>query len=129
MSELGEFCSKNEDHPILGEEVGGLSSAAKRLKEVALELSSLSESDPLQWASNTYPALLCFGDVTISWRLLDMAIVAQRAMDNGKENDFYRGKVIQAKYFCGVTLPLTLACLDTCLRKGREIVEIPKEAF
>jgi hypothetical protein len=129
MSELGEFCSKNEDHPILGEEVGGLSSAAKRLKEVALELSSLSESDPLQWASNTYPALLCFGDVTISWRLLDMAIVAQRAMDNGKENDFYRGKVIQAKYFCGVTLPLTLACLDTCLRKGREIVEIPEEAF
>jgi hypothetical protein len=58
-----------------------------------------------------------------------MAVVAQKAMDNTRETDFYQGKVLQAKYFCGVTLPLTLARLDTCLRKGREIVEIPDEAF
>ena len=129
MSELDDFCRKNEDHSTLGEEVAGLSGVARRLEEVALELSGLSESDPLLWASHTYPALLCFGDVTTSWRLLDMGIVAQHAMENGKESDFYRGKVIQAKYFCGATLPLTLARLDTCLRKGREILDIPEEAF
>ncbi|NQU16000.1 MAG: acyl-CoA dehydrogenase, partial [Desulfobacteraceae bacterium] len=45
-SELDDFCSKNEDHSTLGEEVAGLSGAARRLEEVALELSGLSESDP-----------------------------------------------------------------------------------
>jgi len=129
MSELERFCQENNGHRLLGDEVGGLSNAVKKLKTVALEMSKLSQSDPLQWGSHTYPALLCFGDVTISWRLLDMAVVAQRAMDNTRETDFYKGKILQAKYFCGVTLPLTLARLDTCLRKGREIVEIPDEAF
>ncbi len=129
MSELEGFCDKNQDHPTLGNEVVGLSTAARRLKEVALELSLLGDTDPLQWAAKTYPALLCFGDVTISWRLLDMAVIAQQAMDDGKISEFYRGKIIQATYFCGVTLPLTLARLDTCLREGREIVEIPEEAF
>jgi alkylation response protein AidB-like acyl-CoA dehydrogenase len=129
MSELEKFCQENNGHRLFGDEVGGLSDAAKKLKTVALEMSKLSQSDPLQWGSHTYPALLCFGDVTISWRLLDMAVVAQKAMDNTRETDFYKGKTLQAKYFCGVTLPLTLARLDTCLRKGREIVEIPDEAF
>jgi len=95
----------------------------------AMEISNRSKSDPLQWASYTYPALLCFSDVTMAWRLLDMALIAQRAMDEGGKNDFYAGKMMQATYFTGVTLPLTMARLDTCLRKGREIVEIPENAF
>ena len=65
----------------------------------------------------------------MSWRLLDMAIMAQQAMDEGKKNEFYTGKLMQATYFTGVTLPLTMARLDTCIRKGREIVEMPEGAF
>ncbi len=60
---------------------------------------------------------------------LDMAIIAQKAMDRGTRNDFYQGKVMQATYFCGTTLPLTMGRLDTCLREGQEIVEMPEEAF
>jgi len=29
----------------------------------------------------------------------------------------------------GTMLPLTVARLDTCMRSGREIVEMPNEAF
>ena len=47
----------------------------------------------------------------------------------GKETDFYRAKVMQATYFTGVTLPLTLARLETCTREAREVVEMPEEAF
>jgi len=65
----------------------------------------------------------------MAWRLLDMALIAQRKIDEGQEIDFYLGKVMQATYFVGVTLPLTAARLDTCLRLGREIAEIPKKAF
>ncbi len=68
---------------------------------VAEELGRRMQSDPLQWASYTYPALISFGEVTMAWRLLDMAAVAAKAMENGRKSDFYRGKVLQATYFVG----------------------------
>ena len=128
-TELEKFCRQYEDHPDLGMEVHALSGATKRLVEVAQEMAEMMKTDPLQWASYTYPALLCFGDMTMVWRLLDMAIIARKKIDEGKENPFYRGKVLQASYFAGVMLPITTARLDTCLRKGREIVDMPIEAF
>ncbi len=129
MAELDRFCRENRDHPILGQAIGNLSKVAMRLGEVALQMRGQMDSDPLQWASHTYPALLCFGEVTMSWRLLDMALIAQRAMDAGKKNDLYLGKVKQASYYAGVTLPLTMARIETCLREGREILDTPVGAF
>jgi hypothetical protein len=87
------------------------------------------QSDPLQWASYTYAALLSFGEVVMAWRLLDMAAVADRAMESGKKNDFYHGKVLQATYFVDVTLPHTMASLSTCLREGREVIDMPDKGF
>ena len=49
--------------------------------------------------------------------------------NRGTGNAFYEGKLMQATFFAGVTLPLTVARLDTCLRDGREVVEMPEEAF
>jgi 3-(methylthio)propanoyl-CoA dehydrogenase len=129
MSELTLFCQKNGDHPSLGKVVQDLLVVVQKLQGVAEELSRMSKSDPLQWASNTYPALLCFGEVTISWRLLDLALMAQSHLEKNPQNNYYSGKVLQATYWTEVTLPLTLVRLETCLRKGREVVEIPEEAF
>ena len=129
MTELQGFCEKNADHPALGQAIKMLSDAGARLKDVATELSRKAKSDPLQWASYTYPALLCFGDVTMAWRLLDMAVIAQRAAGEKGQSDYYTGKIMQATYFTGVTLPLTLGRLNSCLRTGREIIDMPEEAF
>lgn len=58
-----------------------------------------------------------------------MAVVAQKRMDEAGKNPFYLGKVMQATYFTDTTLPLTMARLQTCMRTGREIIEIPEDAF
>ena len=129
MEEIESFCGKNRDHKTLGEDVGALLRIASDLSRVAGEMSEMSDTDPLQWASYTYPVLLCFGDVTVAWRLLDMAVIAERIMEEKGESEYYRGKVMQATYFAGVTLPVTLGRLETCLRKRREIVEMPEGAF
>ncbi len=129
MSELETFIQDNNSHPAVGREVKLLGETVRRLKEVAGTMAEMSKADPLQWASYTYPALLCFGDVTMSWRLLDMAVIAQKKIDEAGESPFYLGKVMQATYFTGVTLPLTMARLETCMRTGREVIEIPEEAF
>jgi hypothetical protein len=127
--ELKEFVRQTEDHPVIGGPVRRLAHAAERLFQVAGEMAGLNQSDPLQWASQTYPMLLSFGDVTMGWRLLDMARIAQEAMDSGGESEFYRGKVLQASYYAGVTLPVCLARLDSCLQSGREILDMPDGAF
>ena len=129
MSEVETFIQDNNSHPVVGQEVKLLGETVSRLKEISSTMAEMSKADPLQWASYTYPALLCFGDVSMSWRLLDMAVIAQRKIDEEGENPFYLGKVMQATYFIGVTLPLTMARLETCIRTGREVIEIAEEGF
>jgi len=129
MSEVNRFCRANESHPILGGAVCDLSRVLQRLGQMAEELSAMSKSDPLHWASTTYPALLCFGDITTAWRLLDLATVAQEHLDKDPHNPYYMGKVMQATYWVGVTLPETSKRIEICLRKGREVIEMPDEAF
>jgi len=129
LAEIQAFCRKQAGQPRLGPQIQALSAAVDRLEGMALTLSEKMKSDPLQWASYTYPALLCFGDITMAWRLLDLAVIAQNLMETQGENDFLTGKILQATYFTGTTLPLTLARLETCLRSGREVVEMPEGAF
>jgi hypothetical protein len=127
--EIEKFIQEHSKAPQLGSRVQDLGRTFERLTVVAEEFGRRMQSDPLQWASYTYPALICFGEVTMAWRLLDMAAVAAKSMENGRKNDFYRGKVLQATYFVDVTLPHTMATLSTCLREEREIVEMPEKAF
>ncbi len=129
-AEIERFCKKNQEHPELGDRVRALAGVVKRLWETAEEMKGRMETDPLQWASYTYPGLMAFSEVTMAWRLLDMALIAyEPAQKEGKKYDSYRGKIFQATYFVDTTLPHTLATIETCLRQGREIVEIPDIAF
>ena len=130
QTEVDRFCQENRDHTGLGDKVRALSGVAQRLWELAVEFRRKMDSDPLQWASYTYPALIAFGELSIAWRLMDMALIAWAASKKaGKPADFYTGKVLQATWFVDVTLPHTLATIETCFRHGREIVEIPDTAF
>ncbi len=129
MRELSDFCSRHVHHPTLGPAVRRLAAVVRRMAEVTSEMSERRTQDALQWASYTYPALMCYGDVTATWRLLDMAVIAQEKIDREEGNDFYLGKVKQATFFEGVTMPETFARLDTCVRPEREVVEIPEGAF
>ena len=128
--EIETFCQRHRLDEELGDRVRALAGVVERLGEAAAEMTARRASDPLLWAASTYPALMAFGDVTMAWRLLDLAIIARpQAAKKGSRYDFHRGKVYQAKYFVDITLPHTLAAIETCLRPGREVVEIPVNAF
>lgn len=129
LSELRAFCARYSDHAVIGDHVRSLVEAAVRLQELAGIMRKTLETDPLQWASKTYPALLCFAEATMVWRLLDMAAIAQRKIDEGDASDFHAGKVMQAIYFADVTLPALLARLEISGRPSREVVEMPEGAF
>jgi hypothetical protein len=127
--EIENFCRENHNHPQLGNHVKALSEVFEKLTAVAMHMRDQMSSDPLQWASNTYPALTAFGEVTMTWRLLDMAVIAARAIEQGRQKNFYTGKILQATYFADITLPHTLATMGNALREGREVVDMPEGAF
>lgn len=128
--ELRTFCNAHSNHPGLGSRVQALNSVAENLFDNAGQMIKLRRSDRLQWASYTYPALKAFGEVTMVWRLLDLAIVAyERSLEKGSKSDYYRAKIHQATYYTDTTLPHTLATIKSCLRSGREIIETPLKAF
>jgi len=130
QAEIDGFCKAYREHPVLGEQVGKLSATATMLWSCTRGMMSRMKSDPLQWASYTYPALLAYGELTMAWRLIDMAVIAsERAGQSGRKNDFFKGKVHQATWFVDTTLPHTQARIGICLRPGREIVEIPDNAY
>ncbi|MBU1195361.1 MAG: acyl-CoA dehydrogenase [Proteobacteria bacterium] len=129
-AEVEKFYTQNSDHPELGRHIKFLQTTAVKLWELAQNMQARMKEDPLQWASYTYPALVAFGELTVVWRLLDMAVVAMpKSVIKGKANDFYRGKVLAATYFADVTLPHTVATIETCMRNGREILDIDDNAF
>ena len=129
-NQIGDFCRDNRDHPGLGDSVKSLAQTVEALMAMSSTMVERMNDDPLQWASYTYPALTAFGEVIMVWRLLDLARIAfDRAQKKGPKYDFHRGKVLQATFFAETTLPHTRATIHTCLREGREIVDMPDRAF
>ncbi|CAB5082369.1 Acyl-CoA dehydrogenase [Olavius algarvensis associated proteobacterium Delta 3] len=128
--ELEGFCRSHRNPPGLRTQIRALAETAEDLWKMTGKLRTRRETDPAQWAAVTCPALMAFGDVAVAWRLLDMARVAWPFLNRGDGGDaFYRGKVLQAIYFAETRLPLTRAAIQTLLREGREIVEMPDDAF
>ena len=128
--EIENFCDKHRLDEELGDRVRALSGVAGRLWESTDVMLKRMADDPLLWASGAYPALLAYGDVSMVWRLLDMALIAApNARKKGSRYDYFRGKVYAAKYFVDMTLPHTMAAIETSLRPGREVVDMPINAF
>ncbi len=126
--EFSGFCRSHRDHPVFSGNIRNLEDTAELLYLASAELTARRKTDPLQWASVTYPALQCFGDIIMAWRLLDLGIIAHKAAQ-GKTSDFYTGKSLQAAWFADVTLPQTRARIQTLTLPGREIVDMPAGAF
>ena len=81
---------------------------------------------------NTTRLLMMTGDLIIGWLLLRQAEVAQAALDagaEGKDADFYTGKVAVAKWFAQNRLPLMAAEKAPVLNTNLDIMELPEAAF
>ena len=129
-TEIISFCRKHQEHSGLGQQVKALERVMQHLHQATGKLADMKKNDPRQWASRSYPMLMVFGEISMAWRLLDMALVAlDLSRKKGRKSDFYRGKVMQATFFIDQTLPGTLTSMQTCLREGREVVEMPERAF
>ena len=81
---------------------------------------------------NTTRFLLAAGDLIVGWLLLrqaDVALTALEAGAQGKEKDFYTGKVAAAQFFARNVLPRLAAERTIAEATDNTLMEVPEAAF
>ncbi|MDN3240798.1 acyl-CoA dehydrogenase [Glycomyces tritici] len=73
--------------------------------------------------------LLAVGDLLVGWLLLRQAEIAQNKLDEGADDDFYRGKVAAAKFFSKEVLPRLTADRKVVEAADLTPMDLPDEAF
>ncbi|WP_201465183.1 acyl-CoA dehydrogenase [Janibacter melonis] len=129
---------------------GGRLSQERQLLAKALEdtqgilgamVGPLTASDPRQEGGdvtnlykvgqNTTRLLLAAGDLVIGWLLLRQAAVAVDALESaqGKDVDFYTGKIAAARFFATQVLPRLASERAIAEATDNALMEVPEAAF
>ena len=103
---------------------------------------ALMASDPKQEGSditniykvgqNTSRLLLGAGDLVVGWLLLRQAAVATEALEagaEGKDKDFYTGKIAAASFFAKNVLPLLAGERAIAEATDNTLMDVPESAF
>ena len=103
---------------------------------------ALMASDPKQEGSditniykvgqNTSRLLLAAGDLVVGWLLLRQAAVATEALEagaEGKDKDFYTGKIAAASFFAKNVLPLLAGERAIAEATDNTLMDVPESAF
>ncbi len=129
-SEAGNGRLKNE-RELLAKALGDVQGMVETM--VGYLTASLEDSPSMYKVGlNTSRLLLSLGDVVIGWLLLRQAEVALNALTvgaDGRDKDFYEGKVVAAKFFAQTRLPLLAAERVVVEGANLEVMDLPETAF
>jgi alkylation response protein AidB-like acyl-CoA dehydrogenase len=122
-----------------------LHDAAERLAAAAADIDSIvatftdvlvqSSSEPrnvYRIGLQAVPFLLGLADLLIGWLLLRQADIALRTLDqqpSPRDEAFYRGKVVTARFFAATVLPRLNALRRTIEADDLAIMEVSEDAF
>ena len=80
---------------------------------------------------NTSRLLLGAGDLVVGWLLLRQAEIAVEKVDSaeGKDKDFYTGKIAAAKFFASQVLPRLASERAIAEATDNSLMDVPESAF
>ena len=149
MKEVNEFIEKHKSHPALGPYVAQLEQAKNTLVNVSMHFAKVAAGgDRLYPMLQACPYLELFGEVELSYLLLQQAIIAKeklqaifqkaeattedaqaRMIAEQPEAAFYSGKVYAAEFFISNILPRVQSTATTILSGNRSALAIAESAF
>ena len=108
----------------------------KILKELELKLRTAAEGVKTSEYKSAFavasPLLDVTGDVVMAWHLLWRAQIADAQLADNKEGkniDFYNGKIMAAKFFIKTILPVAHGKLDGIVMSENPAVKIDEKSF
>jgi hypothetical protein len=139
LGEVLGFVAKNAAQPGFGYEVQALGRAAKDLERAVTALLEFFVSGKIEQVTLVANAFLeTMAEVTVAYLLLDAARVAEskrlgEVTDDDEQSqedfDFYRGKVMAAKFFANNVLPHVHTRVETIISGDRSAIDMPDRGF
>jgi len=133
LKEVGGFVAEHATRPGLGAEMGALGEAASALQRAAGALMDFFMGGHLdQVTLVASPFLEALAEVAVAHLLLEAAVIAEGKLGVAKtpdDVDFFRGKVLAAKYFVHYVLPQTHARVNAIVAGDRSPLEIDDRGF
>jgi hypothetical protein len=136
LREINAFVTEHAARPGIAAEVGALGEAAAALERAVgalLEFFMSGKLDQVTLVANAFLEIMA--EVTLAHLLLEAAIVAEARLrheedeQSQEEFDFYRGKVMAAKYFVNYVLPGVHAKVGAIVGGDRSALDIPDGGF
>jgi hypothetical protein len=138
LSQARSFIESDAVHPSLSKATALLATALADVDAIVATFSDLlvrSSSEPqivYRIGLQAVPFLLGLADLLIGWLLLRHADIALRTLDQqpaARDQAFYRGKVVAAKFFAANVLPRLTALRRTIENDDLTIMELDEAAF
>jgi hypothetical protein len=136
LGEIQDFVGQQAGRPGLATEVAALGEAASAIQRAVgalLELFVGGQLDQVTMVANAFLEMMA--EVTLAHLLLEAAVAAEARSrpEQGERRqedlDFYRGKIMAAKYFVNYVLPGVHLKLGTILAGDRSALDIPDRGF
>ena len=124
LNKINVFVDEHKEHPTLKDLIAELDEAKNKLAEVTMHFGMKGKENPIYPISYATPYLEMFGEVTFGFLLLEMAVLAQKKLeeiyaekgagdtdaqkallDEHEDAAFYHGKVQSARFFITQILP------------------------
>ncbi|MCB9761908.1 MAG: acyl-CoA dehydrogenase [Alphaproteobacteria bacterium] len=123
LQESGEQLSQAKESGHFADEIAQLEKAQQSLGAAAMHLGGVGAQGNLEGAMlQATPFMELFGTVILGLHALEQALIAQAALDagaSGSDERFYKGKVLNLKFYVSSFLPKAVA-LSKSIRSGDE---------
>lgn len=132
MGEIMKVTGEAKGFEALKPLAENLEKALNKLGEVAMHMGKNAMSDKvLHTFAHAYSFMEVSGDVVMAWMLLWRAVIASKALGNGKAKDaaFYNGLIKSAQYFANTVLPTTRGKMNSILTLDTAFMDIEEASF
>jgi alkylation response protein AidB-like acyl-CoA dehydrogenase len=136
LKEVGGFVAEHATRSSLAAELGALGEAASALQRAAGALMEFFMGGKLdQVTLVASPFLDTLAEVAVAHLLLEAAVVAETRLGRDQarltpaDAEFYRGKVLAARYFVSYVLPQAHARVGAIVAGDRSPLDIPDSGF
>ena len=127
---VDRFIQDNAQDPALKDYVMPLAKSFARLQQATAWIGEQGLKNPDQAAAASVDYLRMFGLVALAYMWAQMAKVAgERLAEGGEDPEFYRNKLVTARFFMERMLPDTSSLLAKVTAGSATLMELEAEAF
>jgi hypothetical protein len=123
------FIDANKDDPAMAEFVTPLARAFGGLQKITVHLAQTGLAKPEEAAAGATEYLRAFGLVALALMWARMAKIALARAGGSAEPDFYRAKLVTARFYMQRILPQTAGLMGAIMGGGKAMMDFDAAQF